>query len=152
MRAMQKCYLDSNFLVYIKNENSPYFQRASSLICELISKEVVLYISPLALDEFLHSFLMELRQKNYIDIYSGLQKALDSILKLPKLCLINPPVEIEAQKRIVGLMKKYQLRARDAYHLLTMVYNKIDSFATFDSDFKKVFEDKLIIRADSRLR
>lgn len=146
MRAMQKCYLDSNFLVYIKNENSPYFQRASSLIFELASKEVDLYISPLALDEFLHSFLLELRQKDYKDIFSGLQKALDDILKLPKLHLINPPVEIEAQRRIVGLMKKYQLRARDAYHLLTMIDNGIDSFATFDSDFKKVFEDKLIVK------
>lgn len=141
---MQKCYLDSIFLVYIKNENSSYHQKASSLIFELASKEVDLYISPLALDEFLHSFLMELKQKDYKDIFSGLQKALDDILKLPKLHLINPPVEIEAQRRIVGLMKKYQLRARDAYHLLTMVYNGIDSFATFDSDFKKVFDDKLV--------
>jgi len=41
-------------------------------------------------------------------------------------------------------MEKYDLCPRDAYHLLTMIYNKIDSFATFDTDFNKVFEDKLI--------
>jgi len=58
--------------------------------------------------------------------------------------LVNSPTGLKDQIKVVEYMEKYNLCPRDAYHLLTMIYNKIDSFATFDTDFNKVFEDKLI--------
>jgi predicted nucleic acid-binding protein len=41
-------------------------------------------------------------------------------------------------------MSKYHLRLRDAYHLLIMQFNNIDSFLTFDNDFKLVFAAKIL--------
>lgn len=39
---------------------------------------------------------------------------------------------------------KFNLRQRDVYHLLTMQENGIDEFATFDTDFIRVFAQKIL--------
>lgn len=44
-------------------------------------------------------------------------------------------------------MQAYSLRARDAYHLLTMQTNGIDGFATFDNAFSRVFAANLLEKA-----
>lgn len=139
---MNKCYLDSNFLIYFKNETSPYHQQAVKTISQLVADYVKLFISPLVIDEFLHSFSLELRKGRIKNIYADLQKALQDILAIPDLFLVNPPLKGESQIEVITLMKKYHLRARDAYHLLIMRANDIPSFATFDTDFEKVFATK----------
>ncbi len=59
---MMKCYLDSNFLVYIKNEDSPDNKKAINILRKLISQETPLSISSLVLDEYLHTVRLKLIQ------------------------------------------------------------------------------------------
>lgn len=139
---MNKCYLDSNLLIYFKNEASPYHQQAVKTTNQLVTDYVKLFISPLVIDEFLHSFSLEFKKARIKNIYVNLQKALRDILSIPDLFIINPPLNDESQIEVITLMKKYNLRARDAYHLLIMRANDISSFATFDTDFEKVFAAK----------
>jgi predicted nucleic acid-binding protein len=104
-----------------------------------------MYISPLCVDEFLHEFGKALRSKIPAnDFFISLEKALSSILSLPYLSVVNPPVDRASHKKIVSIMKTFALRPRDAYHLLTMQAHGIDGFATFDTDFEKVFAAKLL--------
>lgn len=141
---MKKCYLDSNLLVYLKNESSPHHTKSVTIITTLAKKQTSIYISPLTIDEFLHSFQRELRYYKHPNIFPALKKALDDILHIPLLTIINIPTDNNNQLKIVELMEKFSLHSRDAYHLLTMINNNIDLFATFDTDFRKVFASKIL--------
>lgn len=133
---MKKCYLDSNFLVYFSNEGSPFFLQAREKLEKLAADGVELFISPLALDEFFHSFGFE-----------ELSNACGFILQLPLLKIVNPPVDPISQLQVVSLMKNYSLHPRDAYHLLIMQYNHIDTFASFDANFRRVFAANILQKA-----
>ncbi|MBU1110468.1 type II toxin-antitoxin system VapC family toxin [Patescibacteria group bacterium] len=141
---MEKCYLDSNLLVYFKNEDSPFHLKTCQVIEQLVIASFTLCISPLVLDEFLFQVYYLLKQRRQKKIYNLLLKALQDVLALPGLVLVNIPEQPESQLHAVELMKNYQLRPRDAYHLVTMQKHKIRHFATFDTDFRKVFKAKVL--------
>lgn len=143
---MKKCYLDSNILVYLKNEDVLEHGKTVSFLEQLIRSETHLFISPLVLDEFLHSIRLALLMSKNKNAFPLLKSSFDDILDLPLLSIVNPPSEIVSQKKIVGYMEKYFLRPRDAYHLLIMVSNGIDHFATYDYDFEKIFKSGLLKR------
>lgn len=145
---MMKCYLDSNVLIYLKDEDSIGFKRSREVIERLSSQNISFFVSPLCLDEFLHQFGKALRKKTpEKDFFANLKKALTSILELPHLSVVNPPTDPNAHLKAVSLMQAYALRPRDAYHLLTMQANAIDGFATFDNDFARVFAANLLVKA-----
>ncbi|MBI3955790.1 type II toxin-antitoxin system VapC family toxin [Candidatus Gottesmanbacteria bacterium] len=145
---MTKCYLDSNVLIYLKDEHSLGFEQSSALIRHLTAHRVSLYVSTLCLDEFLHEFGKALRKKTKEnEFFDSLEEALTSILQFPELLIVNPPSDPDSQTRVISLMREYSLRPRDAYHLLTMQANDIDGFATFDTDFTRVFAAKLLVKA-----
>ncbi|OGG13585.1 hypothetical protein A2875_01125 [Candidatus Gottesmanbacteria bacterium RIFCSPHIGHO2_01_FULL_46_14] len=144
---MKKCYLDSNFLLYWKNELSPQYQQTISMLETLINNGVELYISPLVLDEFYHSFLYRIRINRMKKPYDLLTEATKDILTLPRLSIVNPPSVPTDHLTVIANMEMYYLHARDAYHLLIMQSNDIDGFATFDTDFARVFTAKLLIKA-----
>lgn len=141
---MASCYLDANFLVYLKNETSFFHQYSKSLLEKLIEEKFQLIISPLIIDEFLHSLILIFRRVRVKNLESKLRKNLKEILNLPNLKIVNSPIEPEKQLKIIRFIIKYNLRPRDAYHLLTMQEHKISHFVTFDNDFEKVFGKKLI--------
>lgn len=141
---MMRCYLDSNLLVYYKDEDSSRHKEVIEKLELLIEEGFELSISPLVLDEFIHTVRVILRKKNIKNIFEELRQIVKEILQLPNLKIINPSVEIADQLKVIQLMEKYSLSPRDAYHILTIQYNQIDSFATFDSDFRKVFLAGLI--------
>lgn len=143
---MKRCFLDSNILVYFKDSLSVYHKIVSQKITKLVSSDTELYISPLILDEFLYVFRSVLMRKKIPQFYKELQRVVAEILQLPLLSLVNPPLAFHQQLQVVGYMEEYGLKPRDAYHLLTIISNNIDSFATFDTDFKKVFSAGLINR------
>jgi len=148
---MKTCYLDANVLVYYKNEESPFFGKANETIQQLVEDNYHLFISPLIIDEFLHSIksLCQSKKIKKPKIFRLLRGALKDILALPALEIVNPPLAKSAQLKIISLMKNHSLRPRDAYHLLIIQENNIQSFATFDSDFKAVFEKGLVLRVES---
>lgn len=141
-----KCYLDSNVLIYYKDQNSDHHQKAIKIIQKLTPDKYKIYISPLVIDEFIHIFshAVKLEKLTTDRTYAQLNKALNSILSFRHLEIVNPPTEKSKNKKVLGLMKDFKLHPRDAYHLLIMKENNIKEFATFDADFKKVFRDKCL--------
>lgn len=141
-----KCYLDSNFFVYYKDQNSTFHLQTVRIIKKLIPTNSQLYISSLVIDEFLHSLKRALivDKTSTREVNKQLEEALQSILDLPHLEIINPPTDKIKNKAVLTLMKQFNLKPRDAYHLLIMKENGIEEFATFDNDFKKVFEKKIL--------
>ena len=144
---IKTCYLDANTLIYFKNEDSPFYSKISTLIEYLVKDGYRLFISSLVIDEFLYGFKFLLGNKKIKkkNIFVSLNRALSEILALPNLELVNPPSEKNLQLKVVEMMKDYDLFPRDAYHLLMMIENKINFFATFDNDFENVFKKKIII-------
>lgn len=143
---MKSCYIDSNVLVYYKNESSPFHTQTVSLIKNLVKNNFAIFTSPLVLDEFLHAFLLYGRQKKERNLKEFLFAYLESILEIPHIKIINSPIDKQSQYRIVEFIHKFFLRPRDAYHLLIMKSNKIKYFATFDRDFDKVFQANIVKR------
>ncbi|MBI2612015.1 type II toxin-antitoxin system VapC family toxin [Candidatus Gottesmanbacteria bacterium] len=139
---MKKCYLDSNVLVYFKFEPLKHHGKAERVILSFD----YLFISPLTIDEFIHSLRFFLRRDKYKEeeIIKLLEQALDSILALDNLTIINPPTDKTSNRSIIKLMQEFHLGPRDAYHLLIMKENNIGNFATFDTDFKYVFRKKVL--------
>lgn len=139
---MKTCYLDANVLVALKNEDSSFHQKAVILLETLLKKDYFLMISPLVLDGFLYVVFYLLKLKKEKNIYQLLENNLKDILQIAKV--INPPSSKKAQLQVVELMRKYNLRPRDAFHLLTILSSKMEACATFDSDFALVNKKKLI--------
>ena len=144
---MTKCYLDSNVLIYWTNELAPLHTQANTTIETVQKNKVDVCLSPLVLDEFLHATLLRARLNYIKDPYADVILALQRVLEIPLLSVVNPPIDPSRHIEVVSLMKTYSLRPRDAYHLLTMQSNDIDGFATFDTDFSRVFAAKLLTKA-----
>lgn len=141
---MMKCYIDANVLVSYQLSKSPFHSASKNILKKLYRDRVETYTSPLALDEYTHAIKRVLLHKKLQPIDRILQQTLHNITALRNVKLINPPPNMDAQKLILDYMKNYSLKPRDAYHLLTMKHHTISHFATFDTDFKKVFEDGLV--------
>ena len=120
-KYMTKCYLDSNVLIYAKDETSLKYREAYNLITELVASGTELYISPLCLDEFLHEFVkiaVEEKSSHFLTwkkslLYFGISSSSR-----------HQPAEFKVSLEIVNFMKNYLLR-RDVYHLSTMLVNNI---------------------------
>lgn len=143
---MKKCYLDSNILIYFKDKDSNLHTQTKNLIKNLFKENFSLAISPLVLDEFLHSLNWVFQQKKLPKNKGSelLQECLNDILNLPDLEVINPPNDIKSQKEIPTIMEQFDLRPREAYHFLTMSSDGIEVFATFDNDFEYIFEQQIL--------
>ena len=151
-KVTNNCYLDANVLVYYKNEDSPFFEKAKKLIEELLKQDSRLFVSPLVLDEFLFQFQILLRNKRVKrnKLFTLLDKALRDILDLPNLFIVNLPSTKKNQLKILSFMNEFGLRPRDSYHLLTMLENNIHFFVTFDNDFKAVFKQRILFPITSK--
>jgi len=149
---MKKCYLDSNILIYYKNQDSPFHSQTKTLITHLIINDFYPTISPLVIGEFIHQFRLLLinNKTKSSTVFINLTTALKQIFSLPHLEIINPPKSLQSQLKTIALMEKFSLRPRDAYHLLTMKHHQIKYFATFDQDFKKVFKQKILSPIDAQ--
>jgi len=144
MNNTKACYLDANILIFYKESSSDQHDQAVAIIEKLVADNFTLFVSPLALDEFLYTALHYLRKKRTKDVRSELKDLLLSILKLPNLEIVNPPIDKNKQLKVVDLIADFSLGPRDAYHLLVMKSHRIKYFFTFDSDFNKVFEARAV--------
>lgn len=141
---MNKCYLDSNILVYLKDSDSAFHTQSTKKLQFLVEKDFALVISPLVIDEFLYVFRYGLLKQKNPHPFVQLRKALRDILDLPNVCIVSTPIEHPYQVEIIHYMEKYGLDPRDAYHLLTMKKNSVDYFLTFDNDFNRIFKAKVL--------
>lgn len=137
---MNKCYLDSNFLCFFKDETSKNHSQTINALIKITNNGLTPCISSLVLDEFLHAMKLKFIKQGTKNYFSSLRTLLREVLQLPKLELIHTSKELSDHEIVVDLMEKYSLKPRDAYHLLTIKNNNVDYLATFDSDFDKVFD------------
>lgn len=144
---MKGCYLDSNFLVYSRNETAAQFHEVLAKLEDLTKNKTRLYVSPLVLDEFIHTFRFLISRKRSKSVFGVLKKVVNEILEIPRLEIVGIPLDVDSQLEVINLMETYSLSPRDAYHILTILANDIDGFATFDKDFRKVFRAKLLKKA-----
>jgi len=144
MNNTKVCYLDANVLVYLKDVTSKQHSKCVSLIKKLIIEKYNFCVSPLGIDEFLYVVYSSLRRVGSKTVIDALRNSLKSILSLPILTVVNPPIDKASQVKVISYMEKFLLKPRDAYHLLIMKSHKIKYFFTFDSDFNKVFEAKVV--------
>lgn len=144
MNNTKVCYLDANVLAYLKDASSEQHSECVSIIKKLIIEGYTLNTSPLGIDEFLYVVYTSLRKLSLEEPINELKKSLESVLSLPTLTIINPPLDKASQIKVIGYIKKFSLRPRDAYHLITMKSHKIKYLFTFDKDFDKVFKAKVV--------
>ncbi len=138
-KVIKNCYLDTNILIFLQDKTSKFHQKTQLLFNKLIEEEYQIYISSLILDEYLYN-LYRLLAGERADKLKILNSSLKKIFKIPHIGLINPTLEAKNHLKIINLMKQYNLKPRDAYHLFIMKENKIKYLATFDHDFDQVFE------------
>ncbi|MBI4036207.1 type II toxin-antitoxin system VapC family toxin [Candidatus Daviesbacteria bacterium] len=140
---MKKCYLDTNILLYFTNPSAELHEKTVELISSLLLQNWALFISALVLDEYFHNAL-RFSQFPKKEALQDLKKGFGKIKKLKNINLVHSTLELKKQTKVLKLMEKYQLRARDAYHLFMMRENQIKYFATFDNDFETVFKKRLV--------
>lgn len=140
---MSSCYLDANLLIYLQNKVSKFHSQTKLLIQHLIQEGFEIVISSLVLDEYFYNIL-RLMQGERVEKLENLRKEFRKILKIPKLKFINPPLQGSSHLKVLNLMKKHNLKPRDAYHLFMMKENRIKYLATFDNDFTRVFDTGII--------
>ena len=145
-----KCFLDSNFLIYFLDRKSIFHQKAKEIVAGLNADNYTLVISPLVIDEFVYSLKKLLIFEGITGgkIFSELLRAYDAIFKLPNLEIVPINNERSENRKVIGYMEEYNLKPRDAYHLLVMKKNRIREFATFDKDFRRVFAKNILKKAE----
>ncbi|MBD3279983.1 PIN domain-containing protein [Candidatus Dojkabacteria bacterium] len=141
-----KCFLDTNILLYFILESSKYFEETRDLILSMRADNADICISPLVLDEFIYQldFLTRKGDRKRKDYYELAQIFTHSVTSIPGAKILEIPSDKSTLPELVRLMKKYNLKPRDAYHLLTMLENGVDYIATYDKDFDKVIESGII--------
>ena len=146
-KVIKKCYVDTNILIFLQDENSRFYHQTRLLFNKLIEEEYKIYISSLIIDEYLYN-LYRLIEGERADKLKILNFSLKKIFRIPHIGMINPSLETKRHIKVINLMKKYSLKPRDAYHLFIMKENKIKYLATFDNDFDQVFEKDSIKKLD----
>ena len=141
-----KCYIDSNVLIYFLDRRSPNHKKTTDLIGKLDPDTYTLVISPLVIDEFLYTLkrIMIIENMQTTQIFKDLGRAYDTVMALQNLEIAPVSIDKSVNRKVITLMEEFNLRPRDAYHVLTMQENGIEEFATFDNDFKLVFAGKLL--------
>lgn len=127
------CYLDSNVLIYLSNKDSVGYDESRKVLLNLVEFESLIFVSSLVWDEMLYS----IRNKNDLN----LSKELSTLFRIQYFKTIPVSVNI---KKVVSVMERYNLRPRDAFHLVTAIENKSQYFTTFDNDFEEVFKKGII--------
>lgn len=138
-KATKSCYIDTNLLIYLQNKDSVFHSETVLIFKKLVEEDCRICISSLTIDEYLYN-TYRLLEGSRLDKLKVLSLNLKRVFKMPGIKLINPSLEVKKHTKVVNLMRKFNLRPRDAYHLFITLENKIKYFATFDHDFDKVFE------------
>lgn len=140
---MKRCYLDSNVVLSFIDSTAQFHNQSKQIFTKLVTESWEINLSALALDECFHNSLRFSKKSRPIAI-KQLKFRYRRFIKLPNIKLIVQLPQLKKHTVVLNLMEKYQLRARDAYHLFIMKENKIKYFATFDHDFEEIFKNGLI--------
>ncbi|HAU99537.1 MAG: hypothetical protein UX04_C0005G0001 [Microgenomates group bacterium GW2011_GWF2_45_18] len=149
---MKKVYFDANVVVsYLLAGEKTQNERNAVLKLFQSTKrqEIMICITPLCVDEVLHSLFKVLKVQNKDLQYCRKEsiRLLHQFLKLTLVSFESPNYEIEDIQTIGKYMLTYSLRSRDAFHVVASKKLHCDSFFTFDTDFDELFTNKVLINA-----
>lgn len=145
-----KVYLDANVLIAHQVKGHKYYQKAKDLISALWEEGESLVISSLTVDEWWFGLVTVLRQspKMKAEPFSAfapqVQKSIEAIFSWGNIELVSFQSSESEVFEVLRLIKRFNLRPRDAFHLRTMQQQDMHKIATFDQDFIKVTQDDLV--------
>jgi predicted nucleic acid-binding protein len=145
-------YLDPSFLLNILLKESRYHLECRNFAKKLKSKETLLLLSNLGLDEIWYillryeavkehglknwlSLLKENPQK-VIEYSEKIERATTLILEIPNLILVE--ISAEQSLNAIELIKRYGLLPRDAIHAQSALASGVKTIITTDIDFLRV--------------
>jgi predicted nucleic acid-binding protein len=137
MPNMNKCYLDSNLLVYFFNDQSAYHRQAVQVLEQLLADNVQLCISGLVLDEALFILSKTAEMSDKVFDHKERLQLFKSLKQITSLSMVNIDNKLSKHRQVSSIMAEYNLQPRDAYHLLHCWENDITVFASFDEDFSQ---------------
>jgi predicted nucleic acid-binding protein len=128
---INKVYLDSSFLVALFDDKHEFHTKTN------LKNSDTFYISTLTLDETIMTLKKSGKSLKDINV---------AFLKLnPKVT--KQTTSLNKNLQVLEIMQKFNLRPRDAFHVLTCLHNNIIHLATFDTDYSPVFAKKLLLKA-----
>lgn len=149
----EKVYLDTNILIAHQIEGHQDFNKAKELIEALWHQKSELFISGLVVDEFLYGIGLFLRgrmgEKPFSSFTTTFRQLLVKIMSWKNVRLVSFSNSEKELSAVLELIRKYNLRPRDAFHLQIMSQNNVNKIATFDNDFQKA-EKSGVIKIVSR--
>jgi predicted nucleic acid-binding protein len=136
-------YLDANFLVdWLVRKEPVLRKRARSLLARLLTQFDMFVISPLVIDEFWKGIKEEI-DVNRTHSYSAdfLQRQLESctttILNYHKIQVVQFQDPRTGITVALGLLQKFSLKPRDAFHIAIMQDHQIVTLVTRDDELVK---------------
>jgi len=126
-------YLDSNIFIYATLNMKPGAIECIKVLENVVNKRIDACTSVLTWDEFFHSI-----RKNLGSSYAISES--EKFLKFLNLKFISADTNTITLAQ--QLIKKYNLKPRDAIHAATAIINKCDSIISDDPDFDKIKEIK----------
>lgn len=145
----EKVYLDANVLIAHQIKGHGDFELAKKLIEKLWHQKVLLFVSSLTFDEFWYGISVLLREQVEDKPFSCFAEVFDqlltNILSWQNVKLVSFRNSEKELKKVLRLIKKYNLRPRDAFHLRIMNQQSIKTIATLDNDFRKVEEESGVV-------
>ena len=132
---MNSLYLDTNFFIYISDASSLFYRNCLGLIKYASSNHINLVTSAETIQEIIH---VSKRAKR---LAKGLKTARIAVQLTNELLPISKEVILNYLK-YVSIYKSAP--SRDLIHLAVCLENKIDKIVTFDKDFSKFKELKIL--------
>jgi predicted nucleic acid-binding protein len=147
-------YLDTNLLLFARDQLSPKYRSASTCLAELIRGGAELYVSQLVFDEmwwqlFRASFRLawnrELTGNDYKrdtsiwrDNWPRIRQITNEILEWQGIRTLASTSSVDLVKDAAALLDENALSPRDAFHLALVLRHSIASLVTADPDFDRV--------------
>lgn len=136
---MTNFYLDTNFFLYLSNFSSPFYTSCQKLIKHCKKEKILLSTSTETIQEIIHYTKNTKQLDKGLKISKKVLKLVDEIFSIDKL-VIDTYLKYTATYKTSG--------SRDLIHLAVCTTNKVGKLVTFDKDFTKFKEIKVIIPDD----
>lgn len=132
---MNNLYLDTNFFIYLSEKSSPYYLACFKFIKYCKKDKLFLTTSPETIQEIIHL------AKNTRQLDKGLKIAQNCLEIVDEVLPVNKAtIEIYLEKASIYKTAS----SRDLIHLAVCLENKINRIVTFDKDFARFKEIKIL--------
>lgn len=133
---MNRLYFDTNFFLYLSNKSSPFNRSCARFIKYCKEEKILISTSAETIQEIIYY------TKNIKQLGRGLKASKQTIKLADEFLSIDKSI-INTYLKYTSIYKNAS--SRDLIHLAVCIENKIDEIVTFDADFAKFKEIKILI-------